>query len=225
MIEIIKEHVNPHRRLGRHVEHDHKSRAFENPMMGGRLQSVDWTRHCPAFDQGNLGSCTGNAMAGLLMTEPFYTPGRELTEKEAVDLYCLATMLDNINGSYPPEDTGSSGLAVMKAAKKMGFISGYHHVFSFQGAISALAQGPVICGINWSSGFDAPIGDQAVLEESGSDRGGHEIVFTQIDFENSFVGGWNSWSANWGHSGRFRMSFDTWRSRLKKRGDCTVALK
>jgi len=48
------------------------------------------------FDQGALGSCTGNAMAGVLMTDPIWVPGRNLTEVDAVKLYKAATKLDNV---------------------------------------------------------------------------------------------------------------------------------
>jgi hypothetical protein len=95
-------------RLGRHVEHDPRSRAFSAGTAA--IKSVRHTRHGKAFDQGELGSCTGNAMAGVLMTEPLWTRGRNLTEADAVALYKAATKLDNIAGSYPPKDTGSPGI-------------------------------------------------------------------------------------------------------------------
>ena len=55
-------------RLGRHVEHNPQSRAFS--VGTAAVKTVTYRRHGKAFDQGELGSCTGNAMAGVLMTEP-----------------------------------------------------------------------------------------------------------------------------------------------------------
>ncbi len=59
------------RRLGRHVEHDARSRNF--PAAVAPIADVKHVRHGKPFDQGDLGSCTGNAMAGALMTAPYYT--------------------------------------------------------------------------------------------------------------------------------------------------------
>src|SRR5882672_8003142 len=95
-------------RLGRHVEHDPRSRAFSAGTAA--IKSVRHKRHGKAFDQGELGSCTGNAMAGVLMTEPLWIRGRNLAEADAVALYKTATRLDSVPGTYPPNDTGSSGL-------------------------------------------------------------------------------------------------------------------
>jgi hypothetical protein len=224
-VRHIPERIIHGRRLGRHIEHDERSRAYEAPRMVGPIRSVEWKRHCPAFDQGELGSCTGNAMAGLLMTEPFFTPGRELTEDDAVKLYSAATSLDRIPGHYPPDDTGSSGLAIMKAAVRLGFIRAHHHVFSFAGALAALQSGPVIMGLPWYEGFDTPIGDRAEVCTSGEIRGGHEIEAYMLDIENGFVGFWQSWGPDFGDRGRFVMSFETLRRALKEDGDVTVAIQ
>jgi hypothetical protein len=35
-------------------------------------QTKVWTRRIPVLDQGDLGSCTGNAATGVLGSEPFY---------------------------------------------------------------------------------------------------------------------------------------------------------
>jgi hypothetical protein len=164
-------------------------------------------------------------MAGLLMTGPFYEPGRNLTEADAVSIYSAATRLDNYAGSYPPDDTGSSGLAVMKVARARGLIRGYRHAFSIQAALQALQTGPVITGIAWYEGFDAPEGDAAELRISGSVRGGHEVVIDGIDVENGFVHGTNSWGLFFGNRGRFVMSFATWKELMAQRGDVTVALR
>src|SRR3974390_862685 len=115
--------ITPRNCLGRHIEHDERSKRFPVARLAKGPKSATYQRHCPPFDQGALGSCTGNAMAGVLMTEPFWTTGRLLTESDAVRLYSEATHLDNIRGNYPPDDTGSSGLAVAKAAKKEGWIT------------------------------------------------------------------------------------------------------
>jgi hypothetical protein len=211
-------------RLGRHIEHDERSRGYAHTSTGP-LVSRKWKRHCPAFNQGELGSCTGNAEGGLLMTEPFYKPGRVIGQEECVALYKRATRLDRIRGHFPPEDTGSSGLAVMKAAVELGYLTGYRHAFGLTDALHALTVGPVIAGIDWFSGFDTPKGkDSDTLEISGEVRGGHEVELLEIDVELMRVGGIQSWGEGFARRGYFYMSFATLATLLSRHGDVTVGI-
>ena len=218
--ESLDEHAVSGRRLGRHIEHDERSRAFP-AARAPKVVSVMHTRHCAPFDQGQTGSCTGNAEAGVLMTDPLFMTGRSLSESDAVVLYEKATHLDRIKGVYPPDDTGSSGLAVMKAAKALGYITGYQHAFGLQHALEALVLAPVITGVSWYEGFDEPDADGNVAI-SGSIRGGHEFEVVGIDAEARTVRACNSWGADWGDHGYFQFSWDTWDQLLHKRGDVTT---
>jgi hypothetical protein len=60
--------------LGRHITHDSESwrYAWRSPQPGRRLSAVRHTRRIPVLDQGQLGSCTGQAGIGCLGTDPFY---------------------------------------------------------------------------------------------------------------------------------------------------------
>jgi hypothetical protein len=63
-------------RLGRHVQHDPRSLRYAHGVLPKTaIKTVDWTRRAPIFDQGQLGSCTGNAAAGLLGTDSATRPG------------------------------------------------------------------------------------------------------------------------------------------------------
>ncbi len=222
MIAMRHEHVVPGKRLGRHVFHDPKSRHYETPHASSPLISATWERHCPPYDQGDVGSCTGNAMAGALMTGPLWKPGRMLTEDDAVQIYEAGTHIDRIPGAYPPDDTGSTGLAVAKACKLAGLICCYHHAFSLHGALASLGRGPVLIGIPWYEGFDEPMGPLAELKIAGSVRGGHELYLLAIDVDAQRVRGCNSWGSSWGDAGHFTMTFDTLGELLADQGDCTV---
>jgi hypothetical protein len=219
----IPEAPNSGRRLGRHVEHDVRSRNF--PAAVAPIADVKHIRHGQPFDQGDLGSCTGNAMAGALMTEPFYTASRILTETNAVSLYEQATHLDKVPGSYPPDDTGSTGLAVAKAAKKDGYISAYSHAFSFQQALGALTIAPVIAGINWYTSFDTPLPTgECPLTTGATIRGGHEIELFGIDVEKQQIWVYQSWGPTWGGlgNGTFWFSYTTFEQLLAEKGDVTA---
>lgn len=220
-LKIIKEKEGPHR-LGRHVEHDPQSRAFSAGTAA--VRTVMYKRHGAPFQQGELGSCTGNAMVGVLMTEPFWTRGRTLTEADAVKLYKAATKLDNITGSYPPDDTGSTGIAVMKAAVKAKYITGYAHSFSIEQLLGSLSLTPGILGITWYTSFDAARPDGECLLTAGAKvRGGHEVQLVGIDAKKKRVWCINSWGPNWGglKNGTFYFSWKTLERLLGEQGDAT----
>ncbi|MEN3309603.1 MAG: hypothetical protein V7603_5805 [Micromonosporaceae bacterium] len=210
----------PGMRLGRNIDHDERSKAF--PAMVAPLRTARHDRRCAPYDQGEVGSCTGNAIAGALMTEPFFQQGRELGEKDAVELYSEATRLDRFPGVYPPDDTGSSGLAVAKVAKREGHISSYRHAFGLQQALGALVVGPVITGVKWYSSFDhAQSTGELRIEDGAFVRGGHEFEVNGIDVENHRVWCVQSWGPVWGGlgDGTFWLSWETWDSLLQDQGD------
>jgi hypothetical protein len=209
-------------RLGRHVEHDPQSRAFSAGTAA--VKTVTYKRHGLPFDQGDLGSCTGNAMAGVLMTEPLWVPGRSLTEADAVTLYKAATKLDNIPGNYPPTDTGSSGIGVMKAAVNAQYIVGYAHSFSLEQLLGGLSVKPGILGINWYNSFDSPKSDgECQLTAGAKIRGGHEVQMFGIDVKKKRVWCYQSWGPTWGarKNGRFYFSWKTLERLLSEQGDAT----
>jgi hypothetical protein len=208
--------------LGRIVEHDERSLQF-SAARATKLVDVEHVRHAAPFDQGQLGSCTGNAIAGALMTEPLWNSKWALTEKDAVTLYEKATTLDDAPGSYPPDDTGSSGLAACKAAKALGYITAYHHAFGLQHALEALVLQPVITGITWyESMFTPTAAGECVISANSEIAGGHELELNKLVVKDQQVWFVNSWGSSWGVSGRGWFSFDTFERLLSEQGDVTV---
>ena len=226
----LNEFVVDGKRLGRHVEHDPRSRDYAYEATAGALVAVEHVRHGSIFNQGSLGSCTGNAACGAKNTEPLYHSGSShlIAEAGAVDVYSLATRLDGVSdGYYPPKDTGSSGLAVAKAMKQEGMIGSYRHAFDMAAALPALQAGPVITGIPWFEGFDSP-DSNGLVKIAGQVRGGHEIVARgyqpAANPGDALVKLDNSWGTTFGVAGSFYWTVSTWQSLLDQQGDVTVLL-
>jgi len=216
------------KRLGRQIEHDPLSRKFAYEIVTTDLLKVEHKRHGGILNQGQLGSCTGNAAAGARNTEPIYDPDDHvMLEAGAKALYSVATIIDGIDGNYPPDDTGSSGLAVAKAAKQLGLIKSYSHAFGIDQALAALQAGPVITGVLWYEGFDSP-DLNGVVKIAGQIRGGHEVVARGYEPapnpDDALILLDNSWGTSWGINGHFYWSVATWKKLLSpdQQGDVTI---
>lgn len=217
------------RRLGRHVEHDDRSRDFAVGADESAIVSVRHERWAPVFDQGQVGSCTANAALGCLGTTgawPKAKGPRRLTgdaahdETVCVRLYSAEQRL-LFGEPYPPSDQGGSGLAIAKILHRRGLIPAYRHAFGLTAALTALAAQPVIIGIPWYSAMFEPAADGR-LTVAGSVAGGHEIVLDEIDTKASTVWLTNSWGSGWGVEGRAYLTWDDFGDLLADDGDCTV---
>lgn len=215
--------------LGRVVDHDERSRLYQ-ARRAAAPRSVLWGHHAPVLDQGELGSCTGNATAQLLNTDYFaasrqhVTGGRYLAEADAVAIYSQATRLDGIpDNTYPPTDGGSSGLGAAKAGKKLGYFTGYKHCFGFNHFAATVQVQPVIVGTTWYDGMFQP-SSIGFVRPSGGVAGGHEYLCLGIDYERKTLTFLNSWGSGWGIDGRFLMHFADFAQLLADQGDATAPI-
>jgi len=213
-------------RLGRHIEHDPRSRGYVAEQAAA-VVDTDHKAHGLPLDQGDVGSCTANALCGAQNADPFYPltypPTRKapLTESDAIALYERET--SDEGQPYPQYDPGGTGLAVCKAARELGWLKRYAWAFTFDSALRALVMRPAIIGCNWYDSMDQPDSNGVVaISPNASVRGGHEIVATSIDTTNQLVGFWNSWGTGWGVGGRFYMSYATVERLLAEQGDFKV---
>lgn len=217
---------NPHP-LGRHVNHDHRSFAYR--ITFGRkvaLQTLGHRTYGLPLDQGQLGSCTGNAVAGACNTVPVHSAGEAiLREGDAVAIYHAATNLDPFEGAYPPEDTGSDGTSACKAAVQLGYIKSYRHCFSLDDTLQALQRYPVIVGVNWYEQMFDPTADFFV-RIGGQVAGGHEFLLRgYVAARKPYVLCMNSWGPNWALGGKFKLFVTDLQRLLDEDGDATVVLR
>lgn len=218
-------------RLGRHVMHDSRSLRFlVTPQPRGTLKSIRHFSKIPTLDQGDLGSCTGNAATKNMSYGEFWTAqgdrilstnDTDANETYAVGVYSAATAIDPWEGTYPPEDTGSNGLSVAKVLLSRKLINGYKHATSLDAVITALAEQPVITGTSWNYDMYRPDADGRI-HITGPTQGGHEYVLDQLDMENERIWMQNSWGPGWGLEGRGYFTFADYEALLKDYGDATI---
>lgn len=211
------------KRLGRHLA-PHDDRDMQYLATGApTLTSVVHQAVGLPLDQGNIGSCTANALCGALNSSPDYK-GRTFTEADAVNIYERETADEG--EPYPQFDPGGTGRAVCKAGRELGLITSWQNAVGLQAALQALVLRPVIIGIPWYTSFDTPmVNGQIAISPFATVRGGHEVVLDELNVDHYLVGGWNSWGSSWGPiGGRFYMSWHCLWRLFNEGGDCTVPI-
>lgn len=152
-------------------------------------------------------------------------------ERAAIVLYHLVTdQTGDPASEWPPTDCGSSGYYVCHELETLGLASSYKTASGVLGALSLLQAGTVMQGTPWfrawmqpdSAGFIDGDGSTEAFKaavDSGV-AGGHETLQIgipqlalkadgSVDLQNTVIECLNSWSPNWGLSGRFRLHAST----------------
>lgn len=234
--QLIEETVVENKRLGRHLHHDARSLGFRAVPAGEAAPTIShvWKRES-VFDQGQLGSCTGNAVVGVASATQFRQKGHRYNEALAVKVYELATTLDTIPGSYPPDDTGSTGLDACKAVVQLGAALAYRWAFGVDELAATCARiGPCAVGTDWHEGMDNPDA-HGLVSASGKIRGGHEYEVIGWHGDTSLGAPearvfecQNSWGKGWGvkgtggKGGRFFVPYADMANLLAAGGDCVT---
>ena len=240
LLHKFEEAVREGMRLGRHLALDARSLAYTveqelADLAGVSIRPADHHSPLPVLDQGNLGSCTGNAgtyaiaaLAGAANLAKLKLPGLSrglggdplADEDWAVELYHEASVDDGFPGSYPPDDTGSSGLGVCRALKGAGLVGRYTWATSLHGFGVLLQRGGVLMGTPWFEAWFDPDADGFVDSDPSWSRsgvaGGHEIYIEALeswddrDPSKSVIRFRNSWGSAWSDHGSGRMRLSTY---------------
>lgn len=200
--------------------------------------TVDLRPYCtPIEDQGNLGSCTGNAIAGAI--ELLNKRNNKPTDVSRLYIYYFERVLmGTVN-----YDSGAYIRDGIKATNKFGAslerlwpynisqfrtqpireaindgakrkVTLYERIDNFDGCINALANGyPVIFGfLVYSSFLSANVAKTGRMPYPNISResmlGGHAVLMVGYDIQKSVFIVRNSWGSRWGDKGYFYMPFD-----------------
>lgn len=188
-------------------------------------------------NQGQLGSCTGNAATTALEVAlklgPMqlsrlmaYYNAREL--EGTLDSDAGASIRSVIKGliktgscqepvwpykvskfkTRPTSDAYAEAKEFVKMAKDDGLV--YKRVLTLNGVLTAIASGsPVVFGFVVPESFnDLPAsGIQPLPKKGEAILGGHAVVADGYNIEKKYVWVRNSWGKDWGLNGYFRMPF------------------
>jgi hypothetical protein len=181
------------------------------------------------LNQGNTGTCEGNAWTGWLadgpITHPSITALKDATagEEYARQLYVEATGDTSLQeGAYTRQ--------LLKVLVGRGLIGAYHAAASVDEIITTLLRvGPVCFGCDWYSSMDTVVNQYdnsyIFVDEASGVRGGHEFILDGINLSPGsglpYVRMHNSWGVGWAHEGTARITLDDLRKLFV--GDAFVA--
>jgi hypothetical protein len=150
-----------------------------------------------------------------------------ITDEEfAIRLYHVATdATGNTSTEWPPQDCGSSGLAMCQTLQSAKLIKSYASAANIQSALHLLQTGTVIMGSPWfnmwmqpdAQGYVDGDGSQEALDDAidSGVAGGHETCFTamitayQSNLTKVVIRVRNSWSKSWGLGGSYLIHAST----------------
>jgi hypothetical protein len=211
--------------LGRNKVHDSRSLAF--PMRASIDRSTWQSKAIRVYDpvpnpNQTVGCCTGVAKCVQLNAVGNRKAGRMLDMAEALQIYSRNTQIDPWPGSWPPDDTGSSGLASCKSAAELG-LAGTTYEWLFGGAdevVQSVMMGRVIsAGTWWHWDMFGPsagtYGGLPIVKPTGGEAGGHQYAIRGYDKTKDLVMG-RCW---WGGFRDFWISRENLDSLLRDGGD------
>jgi len=169
------------------------------------------------LDQGNTGTCEGNAWTGWLADGPILHPDiTALSDPSTGEAYARQLYLDATGDTTL--DKGAYTRQILRVLTARGLIGAYHAAASVDEVVTALlTTGPVCFGSTWYRSMDAPVFeyDNAYLhvDEASGERGGHEYLLDAVELAPAYGGPayvrmHNSWGPDWAHLGTARISID-----------------
>jgi len=217
-------------RLTRIVEFDPRSKNFPITAAVKSKKQRSYTWRCLGWlDQGSEGSCVGHGVAHELIARP--AEAKNIDHKYAKEtIYWEAQKIDPWpGGSYPGAEggnyEGTSVLAGVKIAQKLGWFDSYRWAFSLEDLILGVGHnGPAVMGVKWFTGMLDP-DDKGFIHPIGNKVGGHCLLNRAVNVRDKFFTLRNSWDKDWGINGDCYISFDNMDKLLHQSGEAVFFLK
>lgn len=203
------------------------------------------------LDQGQEGRCVEYAICHELVARPMTVALHTILNILATrDIYWPAQREDQWEGgSYPgasPRYEGTSVLAGMRVAARLGFFKEYRWAFDLRDLVMAIAyKGPAVLGVNWYPGmFDTDA--DGFIHPTGSIAGGHAILaygvkikwtsggllrfwksrtWEDVDLDRSYAKLHNSWGKDWGQDGACKISLRDLGRLLDEHGEACIPVQ
>jgi hypothetical protein len=181
------------------------------------------------LNQGKTSSCVGHAIAYEILSTPIPGSPKIVTEKYTVEqIYWNAQRNDEFpGGEYPgaiPRMGGTSVLAGMKQAVKLGWFDGYTWAFNLDEVLLGISHnGPCVTGFRWYSGMMKTDGD-GFIHPTGRLEGGHSTLLVGVNFDLRRCRGAQSWDPKWGLDGFYYISFDDLDRLIHEQGEMAFAM-
>lgn len=210
-------------RLDRIPDFDDRSRQFPIKAIAKETDKVFQAWRCSKWlDQGQEGACVGFGITHELVAKPSIVP-RKGPAYARKNIYWEAQKIDPWNGgAYPgasPFYEGTSVLAGVKVAHKLGWFESYRWAFGIEDLIQGiLTEGPAVIGVSWFSGMHN-IDRNKYIHANGRVVGGHCILCNSVHTKKKRFNLHNSWGKRWGNRGDAYISFSDMDKLLRMNGE------
>lgn len=181
------------------------------------LDPVVWFNET-VLNQSQSGHCVGFSDAGWGNTSPI---NDHFTDDDGHALYYECKIIDG----EPGEENGTSVRSGAKALQNRGRLSAYAFATTVEEIIAWLREhGPIIIGTDWTINMFTP-DENGFVYPTGEIAGGHcYLAVGHLPAENAILF-LNSWGAEWGAAGYFKMKTYDVASLLAHEGEACAAVE
>jgi hypothetical protein len=170
-------------------------------------------------DQGQTSACVGYSWTGWLTAGPT-TQVTKNWDTYARSTYKTAQTLDEWEGEAYD---GTSVRAGAKALQADGYITEYRWAWTIDEVVRAILDlGPVVVGTVWTEAMFYPLAS-GQIKPDGEILGGHAYLLDGANLDRGTVRIKNSWSKEWGNSGRAWITIPHLSHLLDMEGEAAVA--
>jgi hypothetical protein len=196
------------RPLGWHKSDQNNAKRFAPMLAIVAIHSVSWEPNdIWNPDQGEIGRCVGFGWENCLSTKPF---AGHFSNEQGNAIYHQATILDSFQGTWLPDDTGTTVFAGGQAAVYLNRIKGFEVAYTVDEMLQRLMSGPGVVGTDWRQGM-MMTDNCGHLSVTGKVVGGHARAVVAYDAPRERIwelGSWGKFGVK-NRAGRYGFQYTT----------------